>query len=363
MNIESNQDQLNLSDVDAKEKPDYEDQAKAAREKVLASVFSKGLLPPNLHLFTESTATRNGTVLDKEAEESGISCALIFSEQMNGVSVSHSETDDSFSYTVSENGISVSSDSQYVRSSRELSNPKDGASASTSVEVLDAIIDGVLYGKAYFGGMHSILPVMAERREEHMADNTRYLSSDLLSRRFSSSVLIVASIKDVGIDQRDKISQTEYRVNGRGIAPDDFLTVLVPEHLADEISLIQQELGSNINIKIVKPVEKRVPIAHAYAEALVPNFEDALRELGKSSDDPLIVHGVRLLDETDFIFKDHPSLKEEMIDVEKILEMAYGVDPNSFGEDTVLDLCEKNRKIINPDLLGKKLRSHPGYKV
>jgi len=335
----------------------YANIASDSRRTVLESVFTKGLLPPNMHLMKMNTATRNGTVIYHVAEEEGISCALIFNEHMTGVSVKKNEKDATFSYSVALDGITVKGDTQYTMSATNFSNP----SPEQNVSIQDAIIDGVLYGKDYFGGMHSILPVMAERRSEHMANQTRYLDSELLGRRMRRCVLVVAPIEKVGLEPGDIISQTEFRVSGRGITKDSFLVVLVPEELADEVELIKAEIHSNVEVRIVQSIEKRVPIAHIYAKTTVPNFEEALKTVCSEQSSPLVVHGIRLPDETDFILKENDDLVKSLFDIDKLVSSSHSINPDSFGEEDVRKMCKLYGGVMDSKLLAERLREQLGY--
>jgi hypothetical protein len=335
----------------------YVELASESRRTVLESVLTKGLLPPNKHLMTMNTATRNGTIIDQVAEEEGISCALVFNEHMRGVHVKEDEKLGTFSYSLALNDAAVAGDTQYAMSADKLSNPSSEQDAS----IQDAMIDGVLYGKAYFGGMHSIFPVMAERRAENMASQTRYLDSQLLGRRIQRCVLIVAPIEKVGLEAGDAISQTEFRVSGRGIAKDSFLVVLVPEELADEVESIKKAIHSDVEVRIVKSVEKRVPIAHVFAKTTVPDFESALKKLCSEQSSPLVVHGVRLPDETDFILGENTELVKSLFDINKVLNSSHAINPDSFGDEEVKHMCELYGGVMDPKLLAERLREHSGY--
>ncbi len=355
-------DALKIKDaIKTEEVNSWHREADKIRATKILSIFANGLQPPNVHQLAESTGTRNGTVLDKVSEEEGISGAVIFKERDLGIELRRDITvSTKCLYTISTPSGQIESKDSYTTRVEDLTNPTNTEAEVATIQ--DAMIDGVLYGEAYYGGMHSILPVMGERRDEHMANYTRHLNDAILRRRFANTILIVANIDQVGVSSTDEINQTEYRLRGRSVTPDKFLVVLVPEELADIVKSIKEQLGSSINIKIVGKKKAVVPIAHCKSVIEVPDYEDALRELVEQSQVPLFVHGVRLLDETDIALQEHPDLRKQIVDYSKLLRMSR-INPSSFTDNDLNPICQTYGELFGEDFLREQFKSLPGYRL
>jgi hypothetical protein len=325
----------------------------------LRSIFRNGILSASAIETTGFRASEHTTIVQQERDKAGVSGCVVFSDSSRQVIIERLPEDIEKCYVKFEENLAFPDEYMQLFLNREYCSTE---SESQGLTVLDATIEAALYGTHYGGGVHSVVPVLAERFQESTFNLTGYLKNELLERRFAKSILIVTDMTSAGQGKEVNREFSEVRIGG-DIPPSDFLAVLVPQELEATVLEILKEM--NIKMKIITVGNRSTTFRVGLAKStyMVPDYQSALAKIVEQHENPVFIHGVRLFDETDKLLSTYPELLEGIVDFNKVLA-PYSIDPNFFTDRDIEKLYNYiSGTFPNKEYVLQQLKLLPGYHV